>query len=80
VPLTDDGAARLAVELERAHEVVDPPLLVWLFDRDELRERRGTLYGRAPGAPPRVLIVWHDPGAVDRVAWICEPFVRDRRE
>jgi hypothetical protein len=80
VPLTDDGAERLAAALERAHAVVDPPRLVWVFDPDALHERRAVLYGQRAGAPPRLLLVWHEPGAVDRVEWVCEPFVRARDE
>jgi hypothetical protein len=53
---------------------------VWLFDPERLHERRGVLYGWAVGAPPRALVVWHEPGPVDRVRWICEPFVRHRNE
>lgn len=80
VPLTDDGAERLAVELQRAHEVVDPPRLVWVLDTDTFDEQRGVLYGRRPGAPPRLLVVRYCRGPVDRVEWVCEPFVRDRNE
>jgi hypothetical protein len=79
VPITDDGARRLAVELERAHEVVDPPLPVWLFDTSLMRERRAHLHARSDGAPPRALLVWHERGPVDVVVWVCEPFVRARR-
>jgi hypothetical protein len=80
VPFTDDGAERLAAELERAHEVVDPPALVWLFDRDDLHERRGTVYGRRAGDPPRLLVVWRERVGHDCVEWVCEPFVRERNE
>jgi hypothetical protein len=80
VPLTDDGLERLAVELRRAHEHVDPPDPVWLFDAVQLREIRGHLYGWVQGAPPRALVVWHEPGPADRVEWVCEPFVRIRRD
>jgi hypothetical protein len=78
VPHTADGAERLAAELVRAHEVLDPPALVWLFDRDGLREVRALLYGWRPGAPPRALVVRHEPGPVDRIEWVCEPYVRPR--
>jgi len=80
VPLTDDGRDRLLAELERAHERVYPPPLVWLFDRDLLREHRGTLHGWRDGAPRRALVVWHEWPLYDRVEWLCEPFVRHRCE
>lgn len=80
MPLTDDGLERLAVELERAHELVDPPALVWLFDRDDLNERRGSLHGWRAGAPRRALVVWHEYPLHDRVEWLCEPYVRTRHE
>jgi hypothetical protein len=81
VPLTDDGVQRLAAELERAHEVVDPPLLVWLFDVDTFEQHRGALYGYRDGAPRRALVVRHTWGPLaDVVAWVCEPFVHPRRE
>jgi hypothetical protein len=80
VPFTDDGRQRLAVELERAHRSVDPPALVWLFDSEQLREVRASAYATRDGAPRRVLVVWHEPGGVDRVEWVCEPFIRARRE
>jgi hypothetical protein len=77
VPFTDDGARRLAVELERADEVHSPPALVWLFDPDELRERRAAMYGRRLG---QVLVVRHERGPVDVVLWVCDQFVRSRHE
>jgi hypothetical protein len=79
VPFTDDGAARLAVELERAHEVLDPPALVWLFEAEHLRERRAVLYAWRSGDPRRALVVWRDPPD-DVVTWVCEPYVRPRGE
>ena len=80
MPQTADGAERLAAELERAHEVLDPPRLVWLFDPEALNERRGTLYGWRDGAPRRALIVWHEYPLRDVVEWLCEPYVRTRHE
>jgi hypothetical protein len=80
VPFTDDGHERLAVELERAHELVDPPALVWLFDRARLREVRAVLYGWQSNAPRHALVVSHEPGGVDVVEWVCEPFIRPRAE
>jgi hypothetical protein len=78
--LTEAGAVRLAAELARAQRRIHPPALVWVFDVDLLEERRAVLYGWAPGAPPRALLVWHDSGPADRVQWVCEPFVRSRHE
>jgi hypothetical protein len=80
VPLTDVGAARLAAELARAQQVVQPPALVWLFDAERFAERRGALYGWRGEAPPYALVLWHEPGPVDRVAWVCGAFVRTRHE
>lgn len=80
VPLTDDGHERLAVELERAHEVLEPPHDVWLFDRDELHEQRGTLYAWRHEPLRQALVVWHEYPLRDRVEWLCEPYVRRRRE
>lgn len=83
MPLTDDGAARLAAELERAHEVLDPPRLVWLFDPETLEQHRAVVYGHRAGAtgPRQVLTVRHTWGPVaDVVSWVCEPFVHERRE
>jgi hypothetical protein len=80
VPHTDDGLERLADELERAHEVLEPPVLVWLFCAERLLERRGTLYAWREGAPRRALVVWHEYPLNDRVEWLCEPFVRRRHE
>ena len=80
MPLTNDGAARLAVELERAGERVAPPALVWLWDGDAMSERRATLYAWRDGAPRRGLVVRHERGPVDLVEWVCERFLRTRRE
>ena len=80
MPLTDDGRDRLAVELGRASELVDPPALVWLFCRDHLRERRGALYGWRDGPPRRALVVWHESPLRDRVEWLCAPCIRHRAE
>jgi hypothetical protein len=83
VPLTDDGSERLAAELERAHELVDPPALVWLFDADTFEQHRAALYGWRDGStgPRQALIVRHTWGPVaDVVTWVCEPFVHPRRE
>jgi hypothetical protein len=80
VPLTREGAGRLAAELDRVHQPIDPPALVWVFDAERLTEVRGALYGWRRDAPRHALVVWHEPGPVDRVMWVCEPFVRRRRE
>ncbi len=83
MPLTDDGSERLAAELERAHELVDPPALVWLFDADTFEQHRAALYGWRDGStgPRQALIVRHTWGPVaDVVTWVCEPFVHPRRE
>jgi hypothetical protein len=82
VPLTSDGANRLAVELEHAHEVVDPPRLVWVLDVESFREHRGEVHGWRPGAtgPAQALIVRHEYPLRDVVEWVCEPYVRDRHE
>lgn len=82
MPLTDDGEQRLVAELERAHELVDPPLLVWLFDPVDLNERRGALHAWRPGStgPRQALVVWHLYPLHDCVEWLCEPFVRPRNE
>jgi hypothetical protein len=82
VPFTADGDERLAAELERAHDVVDPPALVWLFRTDTFDEQRGTLYAWRDGAPRRGLVVWREPErrGYDCVEWLCEPYLRPRRE
>ena len=80
MPFTADGAARLAAELGKVDELVHPPRLVWLFDRDTLHEVRATVHGWRTGPLRQALVVWHEPGLVDRVEWACEPFVRRRVE
>ena len=80
MPLTPDGDERLAAELGRAERVFDPPRLVWLWDADLLREVRAQLYGWRSGDPPRGLVLRHEPGPLDRIEWVCEPMLRDRRE
>jgi hypothetical protein len=79
VPITPDGAARLADAL-RVADVRTPPGMVWVFDPVALVERRGTLYGWRDGAPRRGLVVMLERGPADRVEWVCEPFVRPRSE
>jgi hypothetical protein len=79
VPWSDDGARRLAVELERADEVLEQPALVWLFDSEVLEQLRGTLYAWRHTPLRQALVVWR-PDRVERVAWVCEPFVRARHE
>jgi hypothetical protein len=80
VPLTEDGQRRLAAELGHADLRLDPPALVWLYDPDTLVEARAALHGWRTGPLRYALIVQHLPGGVDRVAWVCEPYVRPRRE
>lgn len=80
VPLTADGARRLAAELERADARLDPPALVWLFDPATLEEVRASLHGWRVRPLRHALLVRHLPGGVDHVEWVCEPFVRIRRE
>jgi hypothetical protein len=80
VPLTDDGERHLQAELGRADERVNPPAEVWVFDTDTCEEVRASLYGWRQGPLPYALVVRHLPGAVDRILWICSPFIRPRRE
>lgn len=82
MPLTSDGAERLAAELERAHELVDPPELVWLFLPDTFHEQRADLHAWCSSrtGPRQALVVWHEYPLRDRVEWVCEPYLRPRHE
>jgi hypothetical protein len=86
VPLTEDGAAQVAAQLQHVDDPVGAPVSVWRWNDELGGECRGTLYGWRGTGPDRAgLVVSHryrDACGLlrDVIEWIPARFIRARGE